>query len=101
VATTAHAHAPIPSYNWKEKQAQAFPNLSTITNIDLLRCEEKIVLDPQTHRPQVVPGKWICKTEVSAVAVTYTPGKQSAKVKKTKIDASEEIIKAQPVEDEH
>lgn len=78
----AAAHAPLPPYNWKDKQGYRI-DIDTISTISLLRCKEKVeIVD---RKPQVIPGKWICEVEVSASAITYRDSQPKTELKRGRI----------------
>jgi hypothetical protein len=92
---SAFANAPLPAYNWDTARRHGYRiDTGTITNIRLLKCKEKVFIDPQSKAVVVVPFVWICETEVSAAGVTYTDEEiPPAKVKKDKISSEAEVEK--------
>jgi hypothetical protein len=94
-SVAAFANAPLPAYNWDTASRRGYRiDTATITNIRLLKCKEKVVIDQQSKSARVIPFVWICETEVSAAGVTYSDGEiPPAKVKKEKIQNEAEVEK--------
>jgi hypothetical protein len=84
----AAANSPLPSI-WeltgRKRGYRIDPD--TITHISLLKCKEKVILDPHSRQNVVVPFVWTCEVEVEAQGVTYGDGElPAAKVKRDKIE---------------